>query len=592
MTDSNAFDVVVCGGGMAGLTLARQLRMMLPKISVAVIDRLEGPFPDACHKVGESVSEVGSYYLAEVLKLRPYLDDAHLVKNGIRFFCGQKGAPLAARQEVGPAEHPRARSYQLDRGRLENDLRRICLQDGVTLLEGCSVHDIVLSSRDAGPHHIVVDDLASGERRTLEGTWVVDAMSRRRLIQTKLGLGAETGIHHSSSWFRVAGRVDVNDLVPQAEERWHSRDVDKSRYLSTCHLVGEGYWVWIIPLVSNHTSIGIVADMDVHPYATFSSQETAFRWLAEHEPGLAEHLSTRVVEDFGGVADYSYATTKIFSSDRWACCGEAAAFVDPLYSPGADFIAYANTFAAQLIEDDLTGTLDPARVEELNAAYVGYGSILVETFRHTAKILGNPDTLAAKVYWDTTHYWAFMSQYFIQGIYTLPAAELARYREILGRWGELNLRAQAVLRSWADLSPTVDAGLRPNFVPMPHYPSAIADLHLGLLEKRSAEETLQQMRLDLATGEEVVHELLIRALRAVGPAVARRLADDVSLAGWPSTPSAARIELDEYAGTDRRRRLPRIARELERTLGRPSARDPKATLQDLLRAAGALDAAR
>lgn len=585
MTEPSAFDVVVCGGGMAGLTLARQLRMRLPDASVAVIDRLRGPFPDACHKVGESASEVGSYYLAEVLDLRSYLDDAHLVKNGIRFFCGSPGAPLEDRQEIGPGEHPRARSYQLDRGRLENDLRRICVEDGVTLLEGWSVQDIELASREAGPHRVMIQHVDTEEERVLEGRWVVDAMSRRRLIQKKLGLGTETGIRHAASWFRVAGRVDVSDLVPATERRWHARDIDKNRYLSTVHLVGEGYWVWIIPLISDHTSIGIVADMDTHPYETFEDQESALAWLDEHEPVLGAHLRTRTLVDWGGVRDYSYATRQVFSTDRWACCGEAAAFVDPLYSPGADFIAYANAFAVELIVDDLNGELDPARVDELNAAYVGYGGVLVETFRHTAKILGNPDTLAAKVYWDTFHYWAFMSQYFIQGIHRLPAAELVRYRELLGRWEGLNIQAQTVLRTWADLAPPVDTSERPAFIPMPNYPSAIAELHLGLLEKRTPDETYEQMCRDFDHAEGVVSELLLRALRAVGPARAADLADAVHLSDWSFSPSSERIEADAVRGKQRRKQLPPVARDLERCLGQPTTADPNTSLEELLGAA-------
>ena len=63
-------DVVICGGGLAGLLLARQLRQQMPDLSVAVIDRMARPLPDAAHKVGESSVELGCQYLEE-LGLRP-----------------------------------------------------------------------------------------------------------------------------------------------------------------------------------------------------------------------------------------------------------------------------------------------------------------------------------------------------------------------------------------------------------------------------------------------------------------------------------------------------------------------------------------
>ena len=62
-------DVVICGGGFAGLLLARHLRQEMPELSVAVIDRMARPLPDAAHKVGESSVELGCQYL-EALGLK------------------------------------------------------------------------------------------------------------------------------------------------------------------------------------------------------------------------------------------------------------------------------------------------------------------------------------------------------------------------------------------------------------------------------------------------------------------------------------------------------------------------------------------
>ena len=61
MLEKTEFDVVICGGGLAGLTLARQLRLELPELSVAVIDKLTRPLPEAAFKVGESSIELGTY---------------------------------------------------------------------------------------------------------------------------------------------------------------------------------------------------------------------------------------------------------------------------------------------------------------------------------------------------------------------------------------------------------------------------------------------------------------------------------------------------------------------------------------------------
>ena len=80
-------DVVICGGGLSGLLLARQLRREMPDLSVTLIDRMPRPLPDACHKVGESSVECGCQYLEE-LGLKDYLLKEQLVKLGLRFFPG------------------------------------------------------------------------------------------------------------------------------------------------------------------------------------------------------------------------------------------------------------------------------------------------------------------------------------------------------------------------------------------------------------------------------------------------------------------------------------------------------------------------
>ncbi|MGH8655233.1 MAG: FAD-dependent oxidoreductase, partial [Gammaproteobacteria bacterium] len=83
----------------------------------------------------------------------------------------------------------------------------------------------------------------------MRARWVVNAMGRRRFLQRKLGLlglTVKSTMPHSAAWWRVKGRADVCDLVSESKTRWHERVPGRMRYFSTTHLMGDGYWVWLI----------------------------------------------------------------------------------------------------------------------------------------------------------------------------------------------------------------------------------------------------------------------------------------------------------------------------------------------------------
>src|SRR5690606_13944599 len=167
------------------------------------------------------------------------------------------------------------------------------------------------------------EDGRVGASQVLDARWVEDASGRRRILQKQLGLAQPSPVAHSAAWFRVQGKVDIADMVPTEETRWHGRDVDGSRWLSTIHLTGKGYWVWLIPLSTGHTSVGIVTDQVHHTFDDYRTEPQARAWLAAHEPEVAKHLASTPFEDFRVLHDYAYDSAQCFSADRWSCVGEA-----------------------------------------------------------------------------------------------------------------------------------------------------------------------------------------------------------------------------------------------------------------------------
>jgi len=580
-TPGAATDVVVCGGGLAGLLLARQLRRELPELSVAVLERTRRPLPDACHKVGESSVELASQYL-ERLGLESYLLERHLVKLGLRFFPGGGHLPLAQRTEIGPCAEPIVRSYQLDRGRLEEDLRAFAEADGVELVEGAKVTGVDLGA-DADDHRVAYElDGVSHARRA---RWVVDATGRNALLRRKLKL--TRGLRHEASagWFRVRGRLDLNDLVPAEEREWHARPCADKRWRSTNHFMGPGYWAWLIPLSTGHTSVGLVIHEELHSHTVISSHEAVMEFLRQHEPFLARMLEAHAPQDFLCLRKYSHTIGRAWSAERWALVGEAGAFVDPLYSPGSDFIALANCFTTNLIATERAGGDLVAKAAQLSGHYRAMVAGTTDLFRRAGPVYGHPSAMATKIFWDNFSYWSFTCHFFQQDLYRLSNEDYEPFGAIGRRFLALGSAVQGLLRAWAELAPEEQ---KPVFIGAPHFPSVLIDAHVKVGLKMSHAQLLEYLTARVPQLEELAGEVVVRALRVLGPERGREALERASFSSWGIRIPPSRVETEALSGHARRTRLSSLAHDVERTLGKivPHPRAAEA-LELLLEKSGA-----
>ncbi len=185
---------------------------------------------------------------------------------------------------------------------------------------------------------------------------MVDASGRNRTLPRKLDLARANDHNCNAVWLRVATEIDVGRWSD--DPSWQGRLVEGDRAMSTNHLMGEGYWVWLIRLASGATSVGIVADPAFHPFDRFNTLAKAKSWLREYEPQcaavLAEH--EHLIKDFRVMKKYSHGVTKVFDGrDRWCLTGDSGVFLDPLYSSGLDLVAIGNGLITDMIVRDLDG---------------------------------------------------------------------------------------------------------------------------------------------------------------------------------------------------------------------------------------------
>ncbi len=498
------YDILICGGGLAGLTLARQLRKEVPRADIVVIEKTRRPLPPGGFKVGESTVEGAAFYLAEILDLRAELDRAHTRKNGPRFFTGGGEIPLVERPEIGAAGFPRMPSWQIDRGLLEQKLRDDLQKQGVDLLEGYVLREITPTTMVGTMHEIQVESTETGRTTTLRGLWLIDALGRRRKLQRLLGHDRENTHRASAAWFHFDFALDVNDLA--APGPWHERDPEGIRFRSTNFMTGEGYWTWLVVLKSGFTSFGIVTDETLHPFKNYGSYEKALDWLRVHEPLLAERFSRERPRKFRGLRDFSYSSARVFDQSRWACVGDSGIFLDPLYSPGIDFIGLSNCMTTSMIKRDFLGKLNVEHVEQFNRVYLAMAEGLLETFRGNYRAFGKTEVFKAKLYWDTLFYWSFFAPILIFRLCDEPERllEAPLFRQYL----DLEQDMQAFFRRWAKIAPAVH---RPEYTPYPPRGSLLTDLHVRLMENNNPEQALARMGEHLELCREAALQIRERA---------------------------------------------------------------------------------
>ncbi|MFK8014601.1 MAG: NAD(P)/FAD-dependent oxidoreductase [Gammaproteobacteria bacterium] len=395
-------DVAIIGGGLAGLTMAIQLKQLDPDFDVVVLERRRHPVPISAHKVGESTVEIGAHYLADRLGQRPYLETQQLSKFGLRFFFGSPDGDLSKADEFGASHVLPVHSFQIDRGQFENHLAKAAAELGVEFRDHTVVNGVDVA--DAAHHLNYLSDEGRGKIRS---HWLVDAASRKSPIKKSRSLARDNNHDCYAVWFRVEETIDVDDWSSDAE--WQERCGHRKRRFSTNHLMGQGYWIWIIPLASGATSIGIVASPEHHDWKALRNHDATMHWLGKHQPRCAEALAGAKPMDFHFMRRYSHDCEQVFSAQRWGLTGEAGVFLDPYYSPGTDFIAIGNCLLSDLIVRERRG-------EDIRARNAIYQQLYFSFCRNTLDLVvgqyggfGDRHLMSLKTVWDFAYYWGVLA---------------------------------------------------------------------------------------------------------------------------------------------------------------------------------------
>ncbi|HEX8916712.1 MAG TPA: NAD(P)/FAD-dependent oxidoreductase [Humisphaera sp.] len=406
--DPDRYDVVIVGGAFSGAATALLLKRQMPALRVLVVEKRTAF--DA--KVGEATTEMSAMFLTRRLGLWRHLEMEHLPKEGLRYWsANDRVTGHADASETGPYYRSTVPSFQLRRDVLDEHVLKLAVEAGAELLRPATVRDVDVQPWDSA---VTVSHKVDGrdETRTVRATWLLDASGRQHFLGRRLDLIEWNEAHPVASiWARWDNVRHIDDLCALTPDLPAGGNVG-SRRLGTNHYVGRGFWVWVIPLGNGQTSVGVVFDKRVHQLHEAPDRAAAYVAFLNCHPALAELLAGATPDkaDLRGLSRVAYCT-KQYMGDGWALLGDAAAFLDPYYSPGLDHCSFCAEATADIVLARARGESPDVlakRIASHNDLFLrSYRWFFRAVYRDKYAFFGEHDLISAAFLIDTALYYVF-----------------------------------------------------------------------------------------------------------------------------------------------------------------------------------------
>ena len=369
--------IVVLGGGPAGSTTATLLARQ--GWDVVLLERERFPR----EHVGESLLPA-SIPILETLGVLEEVQAAGFVpKYGATMVWGRDDAPWSWHFRETNERYPHA--YQVWRPRFDQILLENSRRAGVDVREGWRALDVEFEGERAARVRCRPEagGKAGGDEETIEAGWVVDATGQSGLIGRRLSLREPDEFFRNLAVYgyrRGARRLDGIDSGNIFIEAF------------------EHGWTWAIPLPDDVMSVGVVVDAAWGAEGLGKASPQAFLDAQVGRTNYTREMlaSSELVDEARVVRDWSYVSQRLVG-EGYILVGDAACFVDPLFSSGVHLALSSAVLASAYVTSALR---TPELREPAAEVYTQLYMQQYHQFREMAALFYASNRSADSYFWE------------------------------------------------------------------------------------------------------------------------------------------------------------------------------------------------
>jgi len=365
-------DVIVIGGGPAGSAAATMLARK--GWQVIILEREQFPRDH----VGESLLPASIPVLEELGALPAVENAGFLTKYGATMVWGSGDTPWSWYFKETSQRYPH--SYQVWRPEFDKILLDNAKEQGVTVLEGHQVTEVIFDGDEAIGVEFTNSNGVPGEAQC---RFVVDASGQSTLLARHL---------ETKKWDPFFQNLAVyayfTGAKPLPEPDQNNIFIESYRY----------GWLWSIPLHTGRTSVGVVVDSKIGQEGIQQNGAKAFleAQLAQSNHTKAMLADAQMDSEPNVVMDWSYTAEKLFGPG-YIIAGDAACFVDPLFSSGVHLALMSGVLAAAYVT---TALKEPTMAEAAGEVYQELYLKEYNQFREMARLFYSSNLSEESYFWE------------------------------------------------------------------------------------------------------------------------------------------------------------------------------------------------